>query len=121
MRVPAIALLSLTLAACGRGELRVTPTSGAFAGGESLTITGRGFAGRGPLVVYVCERSAKGIVVESDRMIRLRTPRADKAGSCDVRIVFDGGETITISDAFTYAEPTGEEADDPFASLGAGE
>lgn len=116
-----IALISAALAACGGAAApSVEPGEGAFIGGDPLSIRGEGFAGRGPVTVYICQRSAKGVIVEGDRLIRLRTPRADEAGTCDLRIEFGDGDSVTLGGAFTYAVPTGDEEDDPFDQLARG-
>ncbi|MCA9657364.1 MAG: IPT/TIG domain-containing protein [Myxococcales bacterium] len=118
MRLGLSALLFVAaLGACGSSAPAVSPTQGAFAGGTPLRIVGEGFATRGPLVAYVCQRSAKALVVESDRLIRLKTPPADAAGPCDIRLRFVDGEEIVLSEAFSYDEPTGNEPVDMFEKI----
>ena len=112
-----VALLGASSAACQPSALAVTPSEGAFRGGDQLRISGQGFAGRGPLVVYVCQRSAKAIVIENDRLIRIRTPRADVAGSCELTLHFAGDEDIVVKDAFTYREPVTDLPIDAFDRL----
>ena len=90
----------------------VEPASGAFGGGEPLRIHGEGFARRGPPVIYVCQRVALGVVIESDRLIRAITPRAEEAGPCPVTAVFGGAERVELG-VFTYDAPRPGEADSP--------
>ncbi|MEZ4384599.1 MAG: IPT/TIG domain-containing protein [Nannocystaceae bacterium] len=111
------ALLLAVGVGCGAPAPAVSPATGAFAGGTPLRIVGEGFATRGPLVVYVCQRSAKALVVESDELIRVKTPPADAAGTCDVRLRFASGEEIVLSSAFSYDEPTGNEPIDMFDQI----
>jgi hypothetical protein len=79
----------------------VSPLSGSSGGGEPLRISGDGFAAHGAPVVYVCERPARGVVVESDRLIRVLTPPAEAAGACEVRVEFADGVAITAG-TFVY-------------------
>lgn len=113
-----VVFVGALLAACQPSQpLVVTPSTGAFRGGDQLRISGRSFAGRSPLTVYVCQRSAKAIVIESDRLIRVRAPRADTAGSCDVTLRFGDDEEIVVNDAFTYREPVEDLPIDAFDRL----
>lgn len=115
-----VAFMGASLVACQPPQpVVVTPRAGAFRGGDQLRISGRTFAGRGPLAVYICQRSAKAIVIESDQLIRVRTPRADVAGSCDLTLRFGNDEETIVKDAFAYREPVGELPIDAFDRLSA--
>ena len=85
-----------------------------------MRIRGAGFASHGPLVVYVCQRAAKSVVIESDRLIRLLTPRADAVDSCDVTLHFSDGEEVVLRGAFRYREPDGDVPDDIFDQISRG-
>ena len=103
-------------ASCGAPRSGVSPASGVFRGGDALRIEGEGFRQHGPPVIYVCNRPALGVVIESDRLIRVTTPRAEAAGACTVRIEFADGVGIDAG-SFTYDAPVaGEEAADPFGA-----
>lgn len=118
-RVLFAAALAILSACDSAAPPRVSPTEGVFRGGEVLRVEGSGFAGHGPLTIYVCRRSAKAPVIESDRLITLKTPRADQAGSCDLRLEFGDGHIVVIPGAFTYAGATAADAPSSFDRLGA--
>ena len=115
------ALLFASQVGC-QGEVPpgVEPNIGAFRGGDSIRVHGGGFASHGPMVVYVCQRAAKSVVIESDHLIRLLTPRADAAGSCDVTLQFSDGEEVVLRGAFRYREPEGDVPDDIFDQISRG-
>jgi len=119
-RVARGALALALLMGCQAAPPEVAPSEGAFRGGDALRITGEGFAGRGPLAVYVCQRAAKAVVVEGDRLIRVRAPRADAAGICDVTLRFGEDDEIILRKVFTYREPEGDLPVDIFDQLSKG-
>jgi hypothetical protein len=96
------------LLACeGPAEPRLEPPSGRQGGGEHVRIVGRNFAGRGPVVVYVGTRAAKGVVIESDELITVVTPQSEALGPVPVRLEFRDGTTFDLVDGFTYVEQPG--------------
>jgi hypothetical protein len=98
----------LVLAACsGDATLRVVPNHGRQSGGEAVRIEGEGFVGHGPPVVYVDDRAAKMVVVESSRLITVLTPQTDDPRTVDVVIRFEDGTEHTLPAAFTYEEEQG--------------
>lgn len=99
-------MASLLVGSCAREPAAVAPTSGRGSGGEPIRITGAGFRAHGPPVVYVGQRSAKAVVVESDTLITALTPEADASGLVDVVIQFADGEVATYPGAYTYGERT---------------
>lgn len=115
------ALLLAPLLGC-QGEVApaIEPKSGAFRGGDSIRLHGLGFSAHGPMVVYLCQRAAKSVVVESDRLIRFVTPRADEAGTCDMALHFSDGEEIVLRGAFQYGEPDGDVPEDIFDQISRG-
>lgn len=114
------AFLALLLAGCAPPSTpRVTPSAGAFRGGELVRIEGADFASHGPLVVYVCARSAKAVVIEGDRLVTIKTPRADEAGVCDVRLEFGDGRVVAIPEAYTFREATPADTPSSFDRLSA--
>lgn len=101
-------------------EPKVTPEVGSHGGGDAIRIEGAGFVSHGPPVVYVGDRAAKGVVIESDRLITALTPQAEDArdpGSTDapviypltvdVTVLFEDGTKVEIPEAFTYEKRTG--------------
>ncbi len=80
----------------------MTPGRGGQEGGTPIRIEGSGFAEHGPPVVYVGERAAKGVVVESDRLITALTPQTENPRPVDVTVRFMDGTEIVIEEAFTY-------------------
>ncbi len=115
------ALLIAPLLGC-EGEVApaIEPKSGAFRGGDSIRLHGLGFSADVPMVVYLCQRAVKSVVVESDRLIRFVTPRADEAGACDVTLQFSDGEEIVLRGAFRYREPDGDVPEDIFDQISRG-
>ncbi|XP_035685638.1 fibrocystin-L-like [Branchiostoma floridae] len=80
----------------------VTPNSGSFGGGHTLSLTGTGFAE--DAAVTVCSRSCP-ITSVNPSLIQCELPAHDGLASgtaaCDVAIVV-GKETRTLPNAFTY-------------------
>jgi hypothetical protein len=104
-------LLVLTaLLACGPAEPRLDglrPAEGDAAGGTKIRIEGAGFLGRGPLVVYFGMRSARAVVLESDRLITVITPEAEAIGETSVRVRFADGTLFEQPAAFRYTSKDG--------------
>ncbi len=77
----------------------ISPTSGAVAGGTSVTINGTNFVS-GATVTF---GGLGGIAVfESDRKLTAVTPAAPMAGIVAVTVTNPGGKASTLSGAFTY-------------------
>lgn len=103
-----LALPVLILVACAADPVpRVTPTRGRQSGGDPIRIEGRGFLGHGPPIVYLGNRAAKAVVVESGSLITARTPQSDDPTPVDVKVVFGDGTTVDIPEAFTYDQQEG--------------
>jgi hypothetical protein len=84
----------------------IAPASGPEAGGTVITVTGTGFAPG--LSVSVGGASATGIVLVSGELLRAVVP-AHAAGSGDVTVSNDDGQSATLTSAFTWiAEPDGQ-------------
>ncbi|MBX7083989.1 MAG: hypothetical protein K1X88_32575 [Nannocystaceae bacterium] len=96
-------LAVLVLVACGEGP-QVSPAQGRVAGGDALRLVGDGFVGHGPPVVFIGPRAAKGVVIESDRVLRFVTPEGEAAGPVDIHVEFLDGTTRDFPQAFTYEE-----------------
>ncbi len=96
-------------AGCGQpgGPLRVTPATAQQGGGESLRNEGADFTGHGPLVVYLGERAAKGVVIESPWLVRVVTPQSETTGPVDVRLRFGDGTEQTLEQGLTFEEQPG--------------
>jgi hypothetical protein len=96
--------LSLVAGACGAGdEFSATPSRGATRGGDTLRIHGQGFASHGPPVVHVGNNHGLAVVVESDRLITLKTPAADP-GTVSIQLQFGDGTAMELADAFEYED-----------------
>lgn len=78
----------------------VSPASGLSTGGESIDITGSGFAGGSQPTVTLGGTAATGVTVVSDNRITATTP-ARAAGVVNVTVSRDGG-TGTKAGAYTY-------------------
>lgn len=109
MRISIAALLLALVSGCGsEGEApRVFPIEGRQSGGEKLRIEGSDFVGHGSLVVYVGNRAAKQVVVESPRLITVLTPQSETPGVVDVVVAFDDGTKVELPAAFTFHEEKG--------------
>jgi hypothetical protein len=82
----------------------VTPTTGPTAGGQSVTITGTGFANGA--TVSIGGQAATGVSVDSATQITATTP-AHAAGTVDVVVTTTGGtSTTSASDHYTYVAPS---------------
>jgi hypothetical protein len=90
--------------ACGAGELRMDVDRGVIMGGENVRLEGEGFLGHGPPLIHFGNTTAKSIVIESDRLIRFRTPKSETPGTIDVKISFTDGTTMDLPAAFTYED-----------------
>ena len=112
MYTPAVRrLLALSmLLACGPAAPRLTairPLAGDVDGGTQVRLEGAGVVGRGPLVVYFGMRSARAVVIESDRLITATTPEAEAIGPTDVRVEFADGTVFEQTQAFEYTSADG--------------
>lgn len=109
MRIWIAALLvSFSVGCSGNdGAPWVAPEEGRQSGGERLRIEGSDFLGHGALVVYVGDRAAKQVVVESARLITVLTPQSETPGAVDVVIAFDDGTRVELPKAFTFNEEQG--------------
>ena len=121
VRVPVprrLILAALLGAACSPAPepLHVTPAEGSRAGGTPVRIEGATpnddgnpipLTGHGPVALYFGNRSALGVVIAGDHLIRAITPKREEAGPVDVVLLFDDGTRLTIEAGFSYAESPG--------------
>ena len=77
----------------------VEPAFGNVAGNDDVVIHGGGF--KPGLVVQFGKSQVKGIVIDADNRIRVKTP-AGVEGKVDVIVVRDDGKTLVLSNGFTY-------------------
>jgi len=115
-RVSAL-LLALGLAGCGAEALRldaITPLTGDGGGGTTVRLTGAGFVGRGPVVVYFGMRSARAVVIVDDRLISVVTPEAEALGPTDLKVVFTDGSELTLPQGYSYTSADGQLKPIPF-------
>ncbi len=98
---------SLFVACGGDRSLRVVPDRGRQSGGQAVRIEGDDFVGHGAPVVYLGERAAKMVVVESPWLITVITPQTDDPRTVDLLLRFEDGTERELADAFTYEEEQG--------------
>lgn len=104
----ALVVLSLWLGACGGDDtVRVTPATGDIRGGVPVRIEGDGFLDHGTVGVYFGRRTAKGVVVEGPRLIRVITPIGLEQGPVPVTVRFGDGTILTAEPEFEYTAPAG--------------
>lgn len=94
-------VLLLGLVGCGR-EPGLSPASGSARGGDEVRILGEGFVGHGALVVTFGEAPARAVVIESDRLIRVKAPAVPQAGTVDVVLDFADGTSIELPASFSF-------------------
>lgn len=99
--VPAVLLACICLMGCESGTriTSVEPAFGNVAGNDDVVIHGGGF--KPGLVVQFGKSQVKGIVIDADNRIRVKTP-AGVEGKVDVIVVRDDGKTLVLSNGFTY-------------------
>lgn len=103
-------LALLVLLACGPAEPRldaIRPAEGDADGGTRIRLEGAGFVGHGPLVVYFGMRSARAVVIESDRLITVITPEGEAIGETSVRVQFADGTVFDRPTGFNYTSKDG--------------
>ncbi|GEM_PF-6818935 len=109
-RAPAVAWLVVVACASNchgpDGIERISPASGRRTGGEPIRIEGRGFSSHGAAVVYLGEEPAKAVVIESDRLMVVRSPESHEVGVVDVTVELDDGTSYTSPAAFTMSADT---------------
>jgi IPT/TIG domain len=82
----------------------VSPSSGAAAGGDSVTITGTGFTGA--TAVNFGGSAASSVNVLSDTQITCTSPAGNGNGTVDVTVTTPAGTSATsAADQFTYTAP----------------
>ena len=95
---------TLLFAACASGDLRIDSERGVMMGGDDIRLEGEGFVGHGPAVIHFGVTSAKAIVIESDRLIRLKTPKMNEPGTVDLVVTFADATTFTLPAAYTFED-----------------
>jgi hypothetical protein len=117
--------LSLLVVACGSDTppgpsiptLKVTsisPSSGSTSGGNTVTITGTGFAA--DAAVTVGGVAASAIVVSGSTSITAVVEPRSTAGAGDV-VVSSGGKSATLANGFTFVAPSGTNRPPAIASF----
>jgi hypothetical protein len=81
----------------------IDPATGRARGGDTVRLEGRGFLGHGPPVVYFGSQAALAVVIESDRLITVKTPEAEQGAEVEVRLEFPDGDVRTASRAYAFA------------------
>ena len=99
-----IILAAVLATSCGDPSLVLNPSEGGKNGGTDVRIEGRGFVGHGPPVVHFGDAPAKAVVIESDRLIRVKAPEVEATGVVDVTITFSDGVAHRLPGAFAYTE-----------------
>jgi hypothetical protein len=78
----------------------ISPSSGAEAGGDQVTITGSGFTGA--TGVGFGATGAAGMNVDSDTQITATSPQG--SGTVDITVITPAGTSATVNaDQFTYS------------------
>ncbi len=97
----AVMMLVVGVMACDnkKGIQEIKPSFGNIAGNDEVTLIGKGF--KPGLEIRFGGRRAKGIVIESDTKIRLKTPSGPQ-GKVDVVVIDEAGKTTVLKKAFTY-------------------
>jgi hypothetical protein len=80
----------------------IAPATGSTAGGTAVTLTGTNFTAGA--TVTIGGASATSVVVASATSITAVTP-SGAAGARDVRVTLTGGQSATLTGAFTYTAP----------------
>ena len=83
----------------------ISPSSGSTNGGTTVTITGTNFTSGGSFGVTIGGVAATSVTRDSATQISAATP-AGTAGSCNVVITNNDGQTVTGTDEYTYVGPT---------------
>ena len=88
-------------AAAAQAVTGVSPTSGPMAGGDTVTVTGRGFTGT--TGVNFGTVAAPKLAIASDTQLFVTSPPAAAAGAVDVTVTTPAGTSATTpADQFTY-------------------
>ena len=82
----------------------VSPSSGSTTGGNSITISGTGFAA--DATVSIGGIPATGIIVSGSTSITAITGARSTAGAAEVTVT-SGGKSSTLPNGFTFVAPTG--------------
>ena len=99
---------TVLVASCGGDPtLRLSPDHGRQSGGEAIRIEGDDFVGHGAPVVYLGDRAAKMVVVESRWLITALTPQTDDPRTVDVLVRFQDGTELSLPEAFSFEEEQG--------------
>lgn len=77
----------------------IDPPFGNVAGNDDVVIKGQGF--EPGLVVHFRKRKASRVVIESDQMIRVKTPPGPE-GPVDVVLIEPSGRSHVLENGFTY-------------------
>ena len=87
--------------------MRVSPDHGRQSGGEAIRVEGNDFVGHGAPVVYLGDRAAKMVVIESRWLVTAITPQTDDPRTVDVLVRFQDGSEFTLLEGFTFEEEQG--------------
>lgn len=112
MRAPSALLLALSLVASAATgcstETRfvgVEPASGAFTGGEEVSLVGQNFPRMGVTVRFGFKEASR-VVMESTSRIKVFTPAGDKNSATDVTLTFEDGRAFQLKNGFRYVDNT---------------
>lgn len=81
----------------------ISPNEGKITGNEIVFIEGANFTQSGE--VYFGDKKCGGFYRYSDSRLRIITPTVDTAGKVAVKVVNSDGQSVTVTDGFTYTEP----------------
>lgn len=114
--------LFVVLAGCST-ETRLTevaPNAGTYTGGEEVELRGANFP-RSGVAVRFGGKEATGVVMQSDRSIKVNTPAGEKGTAVDVTVVFDDGRAFVLRNGFHFVEQQQRQVMDKFFNRAAGE
>ena len=100
-----LGVLAMGGIACQRGSAgveRISPSIGLMAGGEKVTIFGRGFQDNGLSAVYLGSHRAPRFGGISDTEAWFNTPLTSQKGAVDVRVVMQDGTEYLIPSGFEF-------------------
>ncbi len=69
-----------------------------------MRLEGEGFVGHGAALIHFGVTAAKSVVIESNELIRLKTPKVEQTGIVDVTVTFSDSTTFTLPGAFTFVD-----------------
>lgn len=88
-------------------ECQLAQQTGTLKGGNKIAIIGEDFLNHGPVVVYIGQLAAKGVVIHQQDLITVRVPKAtvSESAEVEVRLAFADGSTCVPPQHYRYSKP----------------